>query len=61
MNTMRSVKHNVGTYEMRKVTLSCFDDKRHLLNDGVTSYAYGNKNIRKSPWDEIVEVKEGKA
>jgi hypothetical protein len=61
MNTMRSVKHNVGTYEMRKVTLSCFDDKRHLLNDGVTSYAYGNKNIRKSPKDEIVEVKEGKA
>ena len=59
MNTMRSVKHNVGTYEMRKVTLSCFDDKRHLLNDGVTSYAYGNKNIRKSPKDEIVEVKEG--
>jgi hypothetical protein len=32
-----------------------------LLDDGVTSYAYGNKNIRKSPRDEIVEVKEGKA
>jgi hypothetical protein len=45
MNTMRSVKHQIGTYEMRKVTLSCFDDKRHLLDDGVTSYAYGNKNI----------------
>jgi hypothetical protein len=45
MNTMRSVKHQIGTYEMRKVTLSCFDDKRHLLNEGVTSYAYGNKNI----------------
>ena len=30
---------------MRKVTLSCFDDKIHLLDDGITSYAYGNKNI----------------
>ena len=37
---------SVGTYEMRKVTLSCFDDKRYLLVDGVTSYAYGNRNIQ---------------
>ena len=27
MNTMRSVKYQLGTYEFRKVTLSCFDDK----------------------------------
>jgi hypothetical protein len=40
MNTMRSVKHQLGTYECRKVTLSCFDDKRHLTDDGITSYAY---------------------
>ena len=46
MNTIRSMKHVIGTYEMRKVTLSCFDDKRFLLEDGVTSYAYGNKNIQ---------------
>jgi hypothetical protein len=46
MNTIRSKKHNIGTYEMKKITLSCFDDKRYLLEDGVTSYAYGNKNIR---------------
>ena len=48
MNTIRSKKHTIGTYEMKKVTLSCFDDKRHLLEDGVTSYAYGNKNIQNS-------------
>jgi hypothetical protein len=46
MNTIRSTKHTIGTYETRKVTLSCFDDKRYLLEDGVTSYAYGNKNIQ---------------
>ena len=27
MNTIKSTKHSIGTYEMRKVTLSCFDDK----------------------------------
>ena len=48
MNTIRSTKHTIGTYEMKKVTLSCFDDKRYLLEDGVTSYAYGNKNIQNS-------------
>ena len=48
MNTIRSTKHTLGTYEMRKVILSCFDDKRYLLEDGVTSYAYGNRNIKSS-------------
>ena len=51
MNTIRSTKHVIGTYEIQKVTLSCFDDKRYLLDDGVTSYAYGNKRI-----DDTVEV-----
>jgi hypothetical protein len=45
MNTIRSTKHIIGTYEIQKVTLSCFDDKRYLRNDGVTSYAYGNRRI----------------
>jgi hypothetical protein len=45
MNTIRSKKHNIGTYEMKKITLSCFDDKRYLLDDGVTSYAYGHHGI----------------
>ena len=45
MNTIRSTKHIIGTYEIQKVTLSCFDDKRYLLDDGVSSYAYGNMRI----------------
>jgi hypothetical protein len=45
MNTIRSTKHVIGTYQIQKVTLSCFDDKRYLLDDGVTSYAYGNRRI----------------
>jgi hypothetical protein len=45
MNSIRSVGHTLGTYEQQKVSLSCFDDKRYLLNDGISSYAYGHKNI----------------
>ena len=46
INTMRSVKHQLGTYECRKVTLSCFDDKRYLTEDDITSYAYGHHDTK---------------
>ena len=42
MKTIRSENHKLGTYEINKVSLSCFDDKRYLNDDGVTSYAYGH-------------------
>ena len=42
MHTIRSVGHNIGTYEINKISLSCFDDKRHILPDGVKSLAYGH-------------------
>jgi hypothetical protein len=57
MNTIRTTKHIIGTYEIQKVALSCFDDKRYLLNDGVTSYAYGNRRIDNDTVEvPIVEV-----
>ena len=46
MKTIRSENHELSTYEINKVSLSCFDDKRYLNDDGVTSYAYGHKNIK---------------
>jgi hypothetical protein len=42
MNFIRSMKHQVNTIEMTKVALSCYDNKRFLLDDGITSYAYGH-------------------
>ena len=41
MKTIRSQKHQLGSYEINKVSLSCFDDKRYILDDGLESYAYG--------------------
>ena len=45
MKTIRSENHQLGSYEINKVSLSCFDDKRYIHDNGVTSYAYGHKSI----------------
>ena len=42
MKTIRSKNHQIGSYEINKVSLSCFDDKRYILEDGIISYAYGH-------------------
>ena len=42
MKMIRSDHHVVSSYEINKTSLSCFDDKRYILDDGKTSYAYGH-------------------
>ena len=46
MRTIRSVKHKLQSFEINKISLSCFDDKRYILNDGINSYAYGHYKIK---------------
>ncbi|XP_068735762.1 uncharacterized protein [Montipora capricornis] len=45
MKTIRSNLHQLGSYELNKVSLSCFDDKRYIHNNGMASYAYGHYKI----------------
>ena len=45
MKTIRSQDYQLGSYEVNKISLSCFDDKRYLRDNGIDSYAYGNYNI----------------
>ena len=33
MKRIQSKLHKIGTYEVSKISLSCFDDKRYILND----------------------------
>ena len=35
MNTIQSKNHRIGTYEINKISLSCFDDKIHILNNAL--------------------------
>ena len=41
----KSKNHNFGTYETSKRSLSCFDDKRYILKNGMNTLAYGHKDI----------------
>ena len=39
MKRIQSKLHRTGTYEVCKISLSCFDDKRYILCDGIDSLA----------------------
>ena len=45
MRRIGSKNHNLGTYESNKRSLSCFDDKQHILKNGINTLAYGHKDI----------------
>ena len=44
--TIQSSDHQLGRYKLNKVSLSCFDDKRYILEYGTTSCAYGHYKIQ---------------
>ena len=48
MRTIRSDHHQIVSYQLNKISLSFFDDKRHIL-DGIHSYAYGHCKTGASP------------
>ena len=44
MKRIQAKKHKIGTYEIDKISLSCFDDKRYVLDDGIHTLAYFHKD-----------------
>ena len=47
MKRIQAKKHKIGTFEINKVSLSCFDDKRQVLDDEVHTLAYFHKDSQK--------------
>ena len=47
MKRIQSKKHKIGTYEMNKISLSCFDGKRFVLDDGIHTLACFHKELQK--------------
>ena len=45
MRGIKSKNHNLGTYKANKKSISCFDDKRYILRNGIETFAYGHKDI----------------
>ena len=52
MKRIQSKKYKLGTYEIDKISLSCFD-KRYVLDDGTRTLSYFHK-------DSVASVKRFK-
>jgi hypothetical protein len=46
MNSIRSEKHIIYSMRQNKITLSAYDDKRYILEDGISTLPYGHYKIR---------------
>ena len=45
MKRIQHKRHRLRTYNISKISLSCFDDKRYILDDGEGSHSYYHKDI----------------
>ena len=43
MKRILSELHSVGTYDINKISLSCFDDRGYVLDDGINTLAHGHR------------------
>ena len=44
MKRIQCKEHKLGTYEIDKIPLTCFDNKRYMLDDGIRTLAYFHKD-----------------
>ena len=45
MKKITSKKHIIYTQNSNKTSLSYYDDKRYLIDDGINTLAFGHKDI----------------
>ena len=57
MRRIQSQKHKSGTYELDKISWSCFDNKRYVLDDEIYTLAYFNKDSVTS-WNKKEKIKK---
>ena len=55
MKRIQAKNHKIGTYEIDKISLSCFDDKRYVLDDGTHTRAYFHKDCNNKKKDIIMK------
>ena len=47
MGRIQGKKDKMVTYQINKVSLSVFDHKRLVLDDGINRFAYFHKDVKK--------------
>ena len=56
MKRIQGKKHKMGTYRINKISLSDFDDKRFVLNDGIHTLAYFHKDLENHTGSQMKSV-----
>ena len=56
MKRIQSKKHKLGTYEIDKISLSCFDNKRYVLDGAISTLAYFHKEV--SQVEQLVRIEK---
>ena len=46
MKRIQSKKYKLGTNETDKISLSCFDDTRYMLDDGICTLPYFHNDVK---------------
>ena len=46
MKRIQSKLHRIGTHDVCKISLSCFNDKRYILDNCINSLAYFHKDVK---------------
>ena len=46
MKRIQSKLHRIGTYDACKTSLSYFDDRRNIFDDGINGLAYFHKDVK---------------
>ena len=54
MKRIQSKKHKLETYEINKISLPCFDDKRYVQDDSINALAYFHKDINSHRWKKVL-------
>ena len=54
MRRIQGKKHKIGTYEIDKISLSYFDYKRFVLNDGIHMLTFFDKDLKKNRFSQII-------
>ena len=56
MKRIQSKNYKIGTYQINKILLSCFDDKRFVLHDGIHTVAYFHNDLKNKLSQIIIEI-----
>ena len=58
MRRIQGIKHKMGTYKNNKISLSCFDDERFVLKNGIHRLAYFHKDLKKNRLSQMITNKK---